>query len=165
MVSRIVVLLMLGSRFLGFYFLSSGLGPSYQGTLLPREKEFPPAMIDVVSSSSLTLTCSVAGSPAPTAAWYKDGQRLAGTKMEGKFTKKVARLHIPRVTQSTAGLYECRGVVGGVKTVVGRTWVEVLELVPCKGCSNKDRQVVLPTITDIMVQAGENARLDCEIEV
>ena len=49
-----------------------------------------------------------------------------------------AKLHIPCVTPSTAGLYECRGVVSGGKTVVVETRVEVLKLVPHKRCSNTD---------------------------
>ena len=73
------------------------------------------------------------------------------------------------MTPSTAGLYECRGVVGGGKTVVVETRVEVLELFPHKGCSNTDRLEVLPTITgwfsNIMVQAGETARMVCDLEV
>ena len=73
------------------------------------------------------------------------------------------------MTPSTAGLYECRGVVGGVKTVVVETRVEVLELVPHKECTYTDRQEVQPTITgwfsNIMVQAGETARLVCDLEV
>jgi hypothetical protein len=79
-----------------------------------------------------------------------------------------AKLHIPCVTPSTAGLYECRGVVAGVKTVVVETRVEVLWL-PHKECTYKDSQDVLPTITgwfsNIMVQAGETARLVCDLEV
>ena len=73
------------------------------------------------------------------------------------------------MTPSTAGLYECSGVVGVVKTVVMETKVEVMELVPHKQCSNTDMQEVLPTITvwfiNIMVQAGETARLVCDLEV
>ena len=79
-----------------------------------------------------------------------------------------AKLHIPCVTPSTAGIYECRGEVGGMKTVVAETRVEVLWL-PHKECSNKDRKEVLPIITgwfsNIMVQAGEPVRLVCELEV
>ena len=55
-----------------------------------------------------------------------------------------------------------------MKTVVAETRVEVLWL-PHKECSYKDRQEVLPIITgwfsNIMVQAGETARLVCELEV
>jgi hypothetical protein len=39
---------------------------------------------DCRSSGSLTLSCSVAGSPTPTVAWYKDGYRLAGTQVPGQ---------------------------------------------------------------------------------
>ena len=99
MVSRMVALIMIGSRCwtLGIknfhcfcqdshtaYFLSSGPGPAYQGPMFIRMKEFPPAMIAVITSSSLTLTCSVTGSPTPTTAWYKDGMSLAGTKVGEK---------------------------------------------------------------------------------
>jgi hypothetical protein len=44
-------------------------------------KEIPPAMIAVRSSGSLTLTCSVTGSPTPTTVWYKEGQRLVITEV------------------------------------------------------------------------------------
>ena len=81
MVSRMVALLMIGSRCwtLGItnfhcfcqdshtaYFLSSGPGPAYQGPMFIRMKEFPPAMITT------------------TTAWYKDGMSLAGTKVGEK---------------------------------------------------------------------------------
>jgi hypothetical protein len=102
MVSRMVVLLIIGSRhealginkhssilyiFIRSFFLASGLGPAYQGSMFVQMKEFPPSMVEVITSSSLTLTCSVAGNPTPTTAWYKDGQRLTGNKVPDLYIK------------------------------------------------------------------------------
>jgi hypothetical protein len=38
-------------------------------------------MVAARSSGSLTLTCSVTGSPTPNTAWYKDGKRISGTEV------------------------------------------------------------------------------------
>merc|ERR1711874_133210 len=67
-----------------------GLGPAYGGDEFARLKEVPPALIAARSSGSLTLTCSVTGSPTPNTAWYKDGTDLVITGANwadmGRFT-------------------------------------------------------------------------------
>ena len=44
-------------------------------------------MIAVRYAGSLTLACSVVGSPTPSTAWYKDGDRLAGAKVGWDMTR------------------------------------------------------------------------------
>ena len=63
------------------YYTCAGLGPAYGGDEFLRLKEIPPSMVAARSSGSLTLTCSVTGSPTPNTAWYKDGKRISGTEV------------------------------------------------------------------------------------
>ena len=77
-----------------------------------------------------------------------------------------AKLHINCVTLAAAGLYECRGVAGA-KEVVVTTMVEVVEHTAQQSCI--DRSEVGPTIagwfSHMMVQAGNTAKLPCELGV
>jgi hypothetical protein len=79
-----------------------------------------------------------------------------------------AKLHIPCVSESDAGVYECRGVAAGQEVVVA-TKVEVVGHTPHSGCLHTDRQGAGPTITGwfstVMIQSGDTARLVCNLEV
>eukprot|EP00092_Neocalanus_flemingeri_P014190 GFUD01015310.1.p1 GENE.GFUD01015310.1~~GFUD01015310.1.p1 ORF type:complete len:221 (+),score=68.61 GFUD01015310.1:50-664(+) len=125
-------------------------------------------MVAIRSSGSLTLSCSVTGSPTPTAVWYKEGERLAGTKLSpGGLGETWAKLHLPCVSEADAGLYECHGVAAGQEVVVA-TKVEVVGHSIRSGCLPRDRQGAGPIITGwfstVMIQSGETARLVCNVE-
>eukprot|EP00092_Neocalanus_flemingeri_P003280 GFUD01003511.1.p1 GENE.GFUD01003511.1~~GFUD01003511.1.p1 ORF type:complete len:233 (+),score=60.77 GFUD01003511.1:27-725(+) len=148
--------------------LVEGLGPAYGGDEFVRLKEIPPAMVAARSSGSLTLTCSVTGSPTPTTAWYKEGKRLSGIQISpGGLGETYAKLHLPCISEGDAGVYECRGGADG-KEVVVATKVEVVGHSPHSGCLPKARQGAGPTITGwfstVMIQSGETARLVCNLE-
>jgi len=148
--------------------LVEGLGPAYGGDEFVRLKEIPPAMVAARSSGSLTLTCSVTGSPTPSTAWYKGGKKLSGTEISpGGLGETYAKLHLPCMSEADAGVYECHGVAAGQEVVVA-TKVEVVGHAPHSGCLPRDRQASGPTITGwfstVMIQSGETARLVCNLE-
>merc|ERR1711971_1465988 len=87
-----------------------GFGPAYGGDEFLRLKEIPPAVVAARSSGSVTLACSVTGSPTPTVAWYRGGKRLAGTTASpGGLGETWARLHLACLSEGDAGEYECKG--------------------------------------------------------
>merc|ERR1711953_503167 len=65
--------------FVSILHITHGFGPAYGGDEFVRLKEIPPAVVAARASGSVTLACSVTGSPTPTVAWYRGGKRLAGT--------------------------------------------------------------------------------------
>jgi len=147
--------------------LVQGLGPAYGGDVFVRLKEIPPALVAARSSGSLTLTCSVTGSPTPVTAWYKDGKKLSGTETSpGGLGETHAKLHLPCVGEADAGVYECHGGAGGQEVVV-TTKVEVVGHTPHSGCLPRDEHSAGPTITGwfstVMIQSGETAKLVCDI--
>ena len=79
-----------------------------------------------------------------------------------------SKLHVPCVQQSDAAVYQCRGLSAG-KEVVATTRVEVVGQATRAGCPARDRLEAAPIITGwlstIMVQAGDTARLVCDLEV
>merc|ERR1719430_1897109 len=94
--------------------VSAVRGPAYGGDEFVRLKEVPPALVAARSSGSLSLTCSVTGSPTPSTAWYKDGKRLSGTQVSpGGLGETFTKMSLPCVTESDAGVYECRGDASG----------------------------------------------------
>merc|ERR1712002_1290947 len=148
--------------------LAQGLGPAYGGDVFVRLKEIPPALVAARSSGSLTLTCSVTGSPTPNTAWYKEGKRLSGTQVSpGGLGETFAKLSLPCVTESDAGVYECRGDASGQEVVVA-TKVEVVGHAPHSGCLPREKHNAGPTITGwfstVMIQSGDTARLACNLE-
>merc|ERR1719460_1629567 len=91
-----------------------GFGPAYAGDEFLRLKEIPPAVVAARTSGSVTLACSVTGSPTPTVAWYKGGKRLAGTTASpGGLGETWARLHLACLSEVDAGEYECKGEASG----------------------------------------------------
>lgn len=53
----------------------------------------------------LTLECVVSGSPAPAAAWFKDGQEVAsGPSLQ----RRNNNLEFTRLARSDEGRYSCR---------------------------------------------------------
>jgi|ERR1711874_27470 len=145
-----------------------GLGPAYGGDEFVRLKEVPPALIAARSSGSLTLTCSVTGSPTPNTAWYKEGKRMSGTEVTpGGLGETFAKLSLPCITEEDAGVYECRGAASGQEVVVA-TKVEVVGHAPHSGCLPREKHNAGPTITGwfstVMIQSGETARLACSLE-
>merc|ERR1719357_1065844 len=96
-----------------------GLGPAYGGDEFVRLKSIPPAMVAARSSGSLTLSCSTTGSPTPKTSWYKDGVRISGTESSpGGLGESHAKLHLPCLTKSDEGVYECRGKAAGQEDLV-----------------------------------------------
>merc|ERR1719361_2772029 len=130
-----------------------GFGPAYGGDEFLRLKEIPPAVVAARASGSVTLACSVTGSPTPTVAWYRGGKRLAET---------WARLHLACLSEGDAGEYECKGEASG-RHVSITTQLNVVHHAPHTGCRPRDRSGGPPTITGwhstVMVNSGETARL------
>jgi len=153
------------------YFLSLlatvfGLGPPFTGEDFLRQKELPPAAIVARTSGSVTLTCSVAGTPTPTVAWFRDGLRLAGTQTSpGGLGETWAKLHLPCIDENDGGVYECRGEGAGTH-VSSTTKVEVIGH-PHSGCLPRGRGGSPPVISGwhntVMVQSGHNVRLACNV--
>jgi len=147
---------------------TQGLGPAYGGDQFVKVKEIPPAFVQGRLSGSLTLACSVTGSPTPTVSWYKAGKRLAGTKASpGGLGETWARFHLPCLTEEDAGVYECRGEAGG-RQVALNTKVSVVGHSPHSGCRPRDRLSRAPTITGwhstVMMQSGDTAKLSCNLQ-
>merc|ERR1711892_1563282 len=72
--------------FFTFFFpfnLSYGLGPPFSGSAFLKFKDIPPVLVTSRSSGSLSLTCSVTGSPTPSVAWYRNGELMAGAEGGG----------------------------------------------------------------------------------
>jgi len=110
----------------------------------------------------------VTGSPTPSTAWYKDGKRISGTQVSpGGLGETFAKLSLPCVTESDAGVYECRGDASGQEVVVA-TKVEVVGHAPHSGCLPREKHNAGPTITGwfstVMIQSGDTARLACNLE-
>merc|ERR1711962_1973906 len=123
-----------GSLLLSLVCQAQGLGPAYGGDQFVRIKEIPPALVAARESGSLSLVCSVTGSPTPTVGWYKEGVLLAGTKASpGGLGETWAKLYLPCLTQEDAGLYECRGGDTGREVSV-TTKLEVVRHNPHSGC-------------------------------
>jgi len=145
-----------------------GFGPAYAGDEFLRLKEIPPAVVAARTSGSLTLACSVTGSPTPTVAWYKGGKRLAGTTASpGGLGETWARLHLACLSEDDAGEYECKGEASG-RHVSITTQLNVVHHAPHTGCRPRDRSGGPPTITGwhstVMVNSGETARLSCSVQ-
>merc|ERR1712127_328012 len=147
---------------------TQGLGPAYGGDQFLRLKSVPPAEVAGRVSGSLTLTCSVTGSPTPVVGWYKQGKVLAGTQASpGGLGETWAKLHLPCLSQADVGEYECKGEAGGRRVHVD-TKVSIVGHSPHSGCQTKDKLGGSPTITGwqstVMMQSGETARLACNVQ-
>jgi len=147
---------------------TQGFGPAYAGDEFLRLKEIPPAVVAARTSGSITLACSVTGSPTPTVAWYKGGKRLAGTTASpGGLGETWARLHLACLSEGDAGEYECKGEASG-RHVSITTQLNVVHHAPHTGCRPRDRSGGAPTITGwhstVMVNSGETARLSCNVQ-
>ena len=99
------------------------------------------------------------GSPTPSTAWYKDGKRISGTQVSpGGLGETFAKLSLPCVTESDAGVYECRGDASGQEVVVA-TKVEVVGHAPHSGCLPREKHNAGPTITGwfstVMIESGD----------
>jgi len=156
-----------GSLLLSLVCQAQGLGPAYGGDQFVRIKEIPPALVAARESGSLSLVCSVTGSPTPTVGWYKEGVLLAGTKASpGGLGETWAKLYLPCLTQEDAGLYECRGGDTGREVSV-TTKLEVVRHNPHSGCQPSGKADA-PSITGwystVMMESGETARLSCNVQ-
>merc|ERR1711892_1083195 len=86
-----------------FTLLSSiyGLGPPFGGTPFLKFKDVPPVLVTSRSSGSLSLTCSVTGSPTPSVGWYRNGVLLAGAEGGGSGLGETwAALHLSCISES-----------------------------------------------------------------
>ena len=80
-------------------------GPAYGGDKFVRFKELPPARVTGRVSGSVTLTCSATGSPTPATAWYRDGNKLAGSDAApGGLGESVAKLVLGCMTEEDSGV-------------------------------------------------------------
>lgn len=89
-------------------------------------KEAPAKLVEAREHGSTTLECSAAGSPAPSLAWYKNGQPVIkvpeivfypghGTNQIGEVSQgqdkslgvATAKLELECISEEDAGFYEC----------------------------------------------------------
>ncbi|XP_023323283.1 zwei Ig domain protein zig-4 [Eurytemora carolleeae] len=143
-----------------------GLGPPFPGDDFIRIKELPPAAVIARNSGGLTLSCSMAGSPTPSVAWFKDGVHLAGTQDNpGGLGETWARLNLPCITEEDAGIYECRGEANGHQTTTS-TKVDVIGHTH-SGCIPRNRGGSAPKITGwystVMITSGLSVKLSCSV--
>merc|ERR1719210_1020331 len=133
--------------FVSILHISHGFGPAYGGDEFVRLKEIPPAVVAARASGSITLACSVTGSPTPTVAWYRNGKRLAGTQASpGGLGETWARLHLACLSEADAGVYECKGEASGRHVSIS-TQLNIVHHAPHTGCRPRDRTGGPPTIT------------------
>merc|ERR1719447_2584321 len=125
--------------FVSILHITHGFGPAYGGDEFVRLKEIPPAVVAARASGSITLACSVTGSPTPTVAWYRNGKRLAGTQASpGGLGETWARLHLACLSEADAGEYECKGEASG-RHVSIITQLNIVHHAPHTGCRPRDR--------------------------
>merc|ERR550532_3424718 len=90
-----------------------GFGPAYAGDEFLRLKEIPPAVVAARTSGSVTLACSVTGSPTPIVAWYKGGKRQAS----GRHVSITTQLNVVHHSPHTGCRPRDRS--GGPPTITG----------------------------------------------
>ena len=77
-----------------------------------------PADVIAALGRQATLQCGVSGSPAPSVAWYKEGE--GAVVVEGGITVSGSgELRISSVSQSDAGNYYCiaSNVIGSIRSL------------------------------------------------
>merc|ERR1719317_1489596 len=82
-----------------------------------RLKKVPPARVDGRKSGEILLACSATGSPCKSIAWYKDNLFVAHLdqsieEKSASLGETVAELRLSCLTESEAGIYECRARAG-----------------------------------------------------
>lgn len=144
-----------------------GLGPPFTGDEFVKLKEVPPMALIARSSGSVALSCSAAGNPTPTVAWFKDGVKLTGTPgSPGGLGETWAKLSLPCATTEDAGVYECVGESAGQR-VSASTKVDIVGH-PHTGCLPREHGGRAPKIlgwyNTIMLQSGKSVRLVCNVD-
>lgn len=103
-------------------------------------KEAPAKLVEARQHGSTTLQCSAAGSPAPSLAWYKNGEPVIkvpeivfypghGTNQIGETGQAqgldkslgvaIAKLELECISEEDAGFYECVASQGQTTETVG----------------------------------------------
>lgn len=132
-----------------------------------RLKKVPPARVDGRKSGEIILTCSATGSPAPNIAWYKDDLFVPHLdynleEKSASLGETVAQLRLPCLTESEAGLYECRARAGK-QEVSAVTEVNIVEYEEnlCRKEGQPEIAMWRPTV---MVEEGDVMVLPCRVK-
>ena len=72
------------------------------GDTTPPDIRQPPENVTTALVSSVNLTCTAEGHPAPTYEWYKDGVLIRG--------EHLPFLYIPEVLPADRGSYTCKAI-------------------------------------------------------
>jgi len=138
-------------------------------------KQVGPERVDIRRGGQLELTCSAAGSPAPTVAWYKNGLFVyhepdpsLTSSSNSSLGETIAKLRLPCISETDAGLYECRAVSGKLQESHVTT-VKVVNTnynddddddTVCSDNSDTDISMWRPTI---MTTIGDTVVLPCRV--
>lgn len=149
-------------------------------------KEAPAKLVEAREHGQATLQCAVAGSPAPSVAWYKDGEPVVkapkvmfhpghelfqiaqGPKNSDEEEQKslgvaIAKLELGCVTEADAGYYECVATQGENTESVS-TEVHVVSF-GAGNCQPKTMHTSPPKISQsyqtYMIEMGLSAHLKC----
>jgi len=132
-----------------------------------RLKKVSPARVDGRKSGEIILTCSATGSPAPSIAWYKDDLFVPHLdynleERSPSIGETVAQLRLPCLSESDAGLYECRARAGK-KEVSAVTEINVVEYEDnlCREEGQPEISMWRPTM---MVEEGEVVVMPCRVK-
>jgi len=132
-----------------------------------RLKKVPPARVDGRKSGEILLTCSATGSPAPSIAWYKDDLFVPHLdynleERSPSLGETVAHLRLPCLSESDAGLYECRARAGKQEvSVVTEINVAEYEDNLCREEGQPEISMWRPTM---MVEEGEVVVMPCRVK-
>lgn len=146
-----------------------------------RMSTLPPARVDGRRGGEVVLLCSASGSPAPSVAWYKDDLFVSHSDWSvdqggNSIGETVARLVLPCLTDSDAGVYECRAKAGQHEA----TATTQLNIVPDDAatgaaadsddnqqqprCTVPNRPVIAVWRPMYLVEEGDTARLPCTVQ-
>jgi len=132
-----------------------------------RLKKVPPARVDGRKSGEIILACSATGSPAPSIAWYKDNLFVAHLdqnieEKSASLGETVAELRLPCLTESEAGIYECRARAGK-QEVTAVTEVNIVEYED-NLCREEGKPEIAMWRPTMMVEEGDVVVLPCKVK-